>query len=142
MVQSDNENTSVFQLRIYEVSPDKRNQFHERFEKHALRIMQQYDFKPVVLWESESVSNFEFIYILEWPDIETMERQWKAFLADSEWIEIKRKMSDTIGEPVQRVTSRVLESVKYSPALHPFTIFHGCMDAGGGAEPVAGEGRS
>jgi hypothetical protein len=142
MVQSDNENTSVFQLRIYEVSPDKRNQFHERFEKHALRIMQQYGFKPVMFWESESVSNFEFIYILEWPNIATMERQWKAFLADSDWIEIKRKMSATIGEPVQRVTSRVLESVKYSPAFHPFTIFHGSMDAGGDTEPVAGEGSS
>jgi hypothetical protein len=142
MVQSDNENMSVFQLRIYEVSPEKRKQFHERFEKHALRIMQQYDFKPVVLWQSESVSNFEFIYILEWPNIETMEQQWKAFLADSEWIEIKRKMADTLGEPVQRVTSRVLENVKYSPAFHPFTKFHGSMDAGGGTEPVAGEKRS
>ena len=74
MVQSDNENTPVFQLRIYEVSSEKRSQFHERFEKHALRIMQRYDFRPVVLWESESVSIFEFIYILEWPNVETMER--------------------------------------------------------------------
>ena len=142
MVQSDSENTSVFQLRIYEVSSDKRDQFHERFEKHALRIMQRYGFRPVVLWESESVSNFEFIYVLEWPNAETMERQWKAFLADSEWIEIKRKMAGTIGEPVQRVTSRVLEGVKYSPAFHPFAIFHSSTDSGGGAEPVAGEGRS
>jgi hypothetical protein len=121
LIQSDKENTSIFQLRIYEVSPDKRAQFHERFEKHALRIMQRYGFKPVVLWESASISNFEFIYILEWPDVETMERQWKAFLADSEWMEIKRKMADEIGEPVQRVSSRVLESLKYSPAFHPFT---------------------
>jgi len=128
VAQSD-KNATVFQLRIYEVSPDKRPQFHERFEKHALRIMQQYNFKPIVLWESKSVSNFEFVYILEWPNIEIMEQQWKAFLADSEWIEIKRKMAAEIGEPVQRVTSRVLESVKYSPAFHPFTIVPISSDA-------------
>jgi hypothetical protein len=139
VVQSDNENATVFQLRIYEVSPDQRAQFHERFEKHALRIMQRYDFKPVVLWESASVSYFEFIYILEWPNVETMDRQWKAFLADSEWIEIKRKMADEIGEPVQRVTSRVLESVTYSPTFHPFAIFHSRAESRGNAEPVAGK---
>jgi hypothetical protein len=142
LIQSDKEKNSIFQLRIYEVLPDKRALFHERFEKHALRIMQRYDFKPVVLWESASVSNFEFIYILEWPSVEIMERQWKAFLADSEWMEIKRKMADEIGEPVQRVTSRVLESVKYSPAFHPFVLFPGSNDCGVSAEPVAGEGRS
>lgn len=81
--------------------------------------MRRYNFKPVVLWESESVSNFEIIYILEWPNIETMEQQWKAFPADSEWIEIKRKMAEEIGEPVQWVTSRVLESVEYSPTFRP-----------------------
>jgi heme-degrading monooxygenase HmoA len=110
---------SVFQLRIYEVSSDRRAQFHERFERHALRIMRRYGFTPVALWESTSVSDFEFIYILQWPDIETMERQWKLFLADPEWIEIKRKMAAEIGEPVQRVTSRVLDDVGYSPALPP-----------------------
>jgi len=81
--------------------------------------MRRYNFKHVVLWESESVSNFEFIYILEWPNIETMEQQWKSFPADSEWIEIKRKMAEEIGEPVQWVTSRVLESVEYSPTFRP-----------------------
>lgn len=106
----------VFQLRIYEVAPDRRRQFHERFENHALRIMRRYGFKPVALWESNSVSNFEFVYILQWPDIETMERQWAAFLADAEWIEIKRKMAAEIGEPVQRVSARVLENVAYFAA--------------------------
>jgi hypothetical protein len=142
MLQSGNDNMSVFQLRIYEVSPDKRTQFNDRFKKHALRIMQRHDFRPVVFWESESVSNFEFIYILERPNIETMERQWNAFLADSEWIEIKRKMANAIGEPVQRVISRVLKGVEYSPAFHPFTRLHNSNDAVGCAEPIAGEGRS
>lgn len=110
---------SIFQLRIYEVAPERRAQFHARFEEHALRIMQRYAFTPVALWESASVFNFEFIYILQWPDIETMQRQWKLFLEDPEWIEIKRKMAADIGEPVQRVTSRILDTVSYSPSFPP-----------------------
>ncbi|HMK61217.1 MAG TPA: NIPSNAP family protein [Dissulfurispiraceae bacterium] len=136
MLHQSDKNSSIYQLRIYEVSSDKRAQFHERFEKHALRIMQRYNFKPVILWESVSVSNFEFIYILEWPNIETMEQQWKAFLADSEWIEIKRIMAEETGEPVQRITSRVLESVKYSPAFHLSMTTHSSNNAWNVVEPV------
>lgn len=121
MAQADKK-AVMFQLRIYEVASDKRAQFHERFEMHALRIMRRYNFKPIVMWESKSVTNFEFIYILEWPDIETMVQQWEAFLADPEWMGIKRKMAEEIGEPVQRVSNRVLENVKYSPGFHPFAI--------------------
>jgi hypothetical protein len=107
---------SVFQLRIYEVSPDKREPFHQRFEQHALRIMQRYQFHPIALWESTSVIDFEFIYILAWPDLQTMEQQWKLFLADLEWIAIKQKMAADIGEPVQKVSSRILATLPYSPA--------------------------
>jgi hypothetical protein len=48
-----------------------------------------------------------------------MERQWKAFLADEEWIRIKRQIMQETGEPVVRVTSRLLEDVDYSPAFNP-----------------------
>jgi hypothetical protein len=105
----------VYQLRIYEVSPDKREIFHNRFKDHALRIMKRYGFEIIALWESTSVVNFEFVYLLRWPDSATMDRQWKAFLADEEWIEIKRQTVQKTGEPVVRVTSRVLDEVAYSP---------------------------
>jgi hypothetical protein len=118
MAQTKRKNSSIYQLRIYEVSSDKRTIFHKRFKENALRIMKRYEFEPVALWESKSVLNFEFIYILRWPDEETMERQWRMFLADPEWIEIKRKMAEEIGEPVQRVTSRVLDAVEYSPLFN------------------------
>lgn len=111
--------SQVFQLRIYEVSSDKRQQFHDRFKNNAMRIMGRYDFKIIAMWESTSVSNFEFIYILQWPDTATMERQWAAFLADPEWIEIKRRMAESSGEPVQKATGRVLTEIPYflSPVL-------------------------
>ena len=109
----------IYQLRIYEVSPDKRDIFHNRFRDHALRIMKRYGFEIVALWESTSVVNFEFVYLVRWPDAGTMDRQWKAFLADEEWIGIKKDTVRETGEPVIRVTSRLLDNVDYSPVFNP-----------------------
>ncbi len=119
MTRDRADSRGVYQLRIYEVSADKRAIFHNRFKDHALRIMKRYDFNVVALWESSSVTSFEFIYILKWPDVATMERQWKRFLADEEWIEIKKKTVNETGEPVLRVTSRLLDAVEYSPPFNP-----------------------
>ena len=115
MTNKQKNSRGVYQLRIYEVSPDKREIFHNRFREHALRIMKRYGFEIIALWESTSVVNFEFVYLLRWPDVATMDRQWKAFLGDEEWIEVKRQTVQKTGEPVVRVTSRVLDEVEYSP---------------------------
>jgi hypothetical protein len=115
MISKQKNSQGVYQLRIYEISPEKREIFHNRFRNHALRIMKRYGFEIIAIWESTFVVNFEFVYLLRWPDVATMECQWKAFLADEEWIEIKRKTVQETGEPVVRVTSRVLDEVDYSP---------------------------
>lgn len=113
MVIDQEKTPGIFQLRIYEVAPDKRDVFHHRFRNHAMRIMERYGFEFIARWESTSVVDFEFIYILRWPDAATMDRQWKAFLADEEWIAVKKETAATTGEPVQKVTSRVLGDAAY-----------------------------
>jgi len=118
MTQEQGISRSVYQLRIYEVSSDKKEIFHDRFKNHALRIMKRYGFEVVALWESSSVMNFEFIYILKWPDAVTMERQWKLFLADEEWVAIKMKTVSETGEPVLKATGRLLSEVEYSPLFN------------------------
>jgi len=105
----------IHQLRIYEVSEDKKAVFHNRFKNHAMRIMKRYGFEILGLWESVSASKLEFVYILKWPDAETMERQWKLFMADNEWIDIKKKTAAGGGEPVLKVSSHILNAVEYSP---------------------------
>jgi hypothetical protein len=119
MTQEQVNSRGIIQLRIYEVNPDKRDIFHNRFRDNALRIMKRYDFDVIALWESVSVVNFEFVYLLKWPDAATMDRQWQLFLADAEWIGIKKKTVSETGEPVLRVTDRLLNEVDYSPAFNP-----------------------
>jgi NIPSNAP len=79
----------IHQLRIYEIFDSNKKAFHDRFRDQAMRIMAKYDFKIVATWESKKDNRTEFIYLLEWPDRETMTDRWEKFLHDQEWIKIK-----------------------------------------------------
>lgn len=104
------------QLRIYEINRSNRDVFHGRFQDHALRIMERHGFRIIDMWESDTGEKTEFIYLLSWPDKDTMDSRWEAFLADQEWIDIKRRTAAESGVLVREVDGRPLARVSYSPA--------------------------
>jgi hypothetical protein len=106
----------IHQLRIYELNRGNRDNFHRRFQDHALRIMKRHDFDVVDMWESDTGSKLQFVYVLAWPDAATMESRWKSFLADPEWIDIKRRSAAEHGELVREADGQPLVRVSYSPA--------------------------
>jgi hypothetical protein len=108
--------SSLQQLRIYEINRANRDAFHQRFQDHALRIMQRHGFSVVDMWESDTGEKLQFVYVLSWPDRATMDARWKAFLADEEWIEIKRRTAAESGELVREANGQPLVRVSYSPA--------------------------
>jgi heme-degrading monooxygenase HmoA len=101
----------VQQLRIYEIFEHNKDAFHRRFRDHAERIMKRHGFEIVRRWESTHSGRTEFIYLLTWPDAEAMKRQWAAFLADEEWIRIKRETAAVHGDLVGEIEDRVLEGL-------------------------------
>ncbi len=104
------------QLRIYEVDRENREPFHQRFQDHAVRIMKKYGFNIVDMWESDAGEKLQFIYVLDWSDKDTMDRAWQAFLADSEWIDIKKRTAAAHGRLVVEAKGQPLERLSYSPA--------------------------
>ena len=68
---------AIHQLRIYEIFDSNKKAFHDRFRDHAMRIMAKYDFKIIAIWESKKDNRTEFVYLLEWPDRETMADRWE-----------------------------------------------------------------
>ena len=108
-------NDVVHQLRIYEIFDGNKKAFHERFRDHAMRIMARHGFNIVATWESHYGERTEFIYLLEWPDKETMKNQWAKFMADKEWIDIKKKTGEVSGPLVGEIEDRTLEPTDYSP---------------------------
>jgi NIPSNAP len=105
----------IHQLRIYEIFDSNKKAFHDRFRDHAMRIMAKYHFKIVATWESKKDNRTEFIYLLEWPDKDTMTDRWEKFLRDAEWIKIKKETGEINGPLVGEVQDRTLYLTDYSP---------------------------
>lgn len=114
-VRAETPPAPVHQLRIYEVPRENREVFHDRFRDHAARIMAKYDFDIVAMWESEFENRVEFVYLLEWPDEETMRDRWERFMADREWADIKRRTGREHGTFVNAIEDRTLRVTDYSP---------------------------
>jgi hypothetical protein len=105
----------VQQLRIYEIFDNNKQAFHDRFRDHAARIMAKYDFRIVAMWESKWEGRTEFVYLLEWPDEQTMKDRWAKFMADKEWAVIKKETGAVHGTLVGSIEDRTLRVTDYSP---------------------------
>ena len=101
----------IHQLRIYEIFEHNEIAFHARFRDHAARIMGRYGFDILGMWETSHEGRSEFVYLLAWPDRETLDRSWSAFMADDEWREIKRVTGAEHGDLVGAIEDRVLVPV-------------------------------
>ena len=107
----------IQQLRIYEIFENNKAAFHARFRDHAARIMQtRYGFRIIAMWETKFGDRTEFAYLLEWPDEAAKTAAWSAFMADTEWSEIKRVTHAEHGLMVGQIEDRLLASTDYSPA--------------------------
>ena len=107
----------IHQLRIYEIFERNKAAFHARFRDHTARIMARHGFRIVAMWETASAGRTEFAYILAWPDAETKAKAWAGFMADPEWIEIKRVTSLEHGSLVGAIEDRAMTPTAYSPSL-------------------------
>ena len=105
----------IQQLRIYEIFERNKAAFHARFRDHAMRIMRNYGFEFVALWETKTERRTEFVYLLSWKDEATKEAAWRGFLADPEWKEIKRVTNAEHGDLVGEIEDRLLIPTVYSP---------------------------
>jgi hypothetical protein len=106
---------AIHQLRIYEIFDGNKKAFHDRFRDHAMRIMARYDFRIIATWETKKGERTEFVYLLEWPDKETMKDRWAKFMADQEWSNIKKETSRIHGDLMGEIEDRTLELTDYSP---------------------------
>jgi hypothetical protein len=115
LASANEQKNVIHQLRIYEIFDSNKKAFHDRFRDHAMRIMAKYDFRIIASWESKKDNRTEFVYLLEWPDKETMTDRWEKFLRDQEWIKIKKETGEMYGPLVGEIQDRTLYLTDYSP---------------------------
>lgn len=107
----------IHQLRIYEIFEANKAAFHDRFRDHAWRIMKRHGFEILAFWECKGPERTEFIYLLTWSDEAASKAAWQAFMADQEWLEIKRVTAAEHGALVGAIEDRILKPTDYSPKL-------------------------
>jgi hypothetical protein len=107
----------IHQLRIYEIFEYNKEAFHNRFRDHASRIMRSYGFNILGTWETKIGNRTEFVYLLAWPDEQTMQHAWREFKANEEWKQIKKMTNAQHGELVGEIQDRTLTLTGYSPSL-------------------------
>lgn len=104
----------ILQLRIYEIFEHNKAAFHDRFRDHAVRLMRNYGFKFLAMWETRIDARTEFVYLLEWNDEAAMHEAWEIFRRDEEWKKIKRVTDRLHGDRVGEIEDRVLVQTSYS----------------------------
>ena len=105
----------VYQLRIYKIHPGNEIHFHNRFRDQCIPIMKRYGFDIVFMSQSGAAGNAEFVYLLRWKDRATQIAAWKQFLANPEWIAIKKSSAAKFGDLVDDVQDRSLDMLPYTP---------------------------
>lgn len=108
----------IYELRTYTASPGKVEQLHRRFREVTLALFERHGMRLVGFWTpvAEDGPSDQLVYLLAFPDRDSVTARWAAFRADPDWIAAKAE-SERDGELTARVESRLLESTDYGPAL-------------------------
>ena len=110
----------LYEPRIYKLNAANKQHFHDRFRDQCMPIMKRYGFDIVFTSETSSMGAPEFVYLLRWPSDQVRTSAWKAFLADPDWIAIKKSTAAKYGDLVEDVQDRQLQLTPYTPA--PSTV--------------------
>jgi hypothetical protein len=107
----------LFEMRTYYASEGKLDALHARFRDHTNKLFQKHGMELVGYWTpaDEPGSKNTLIYILAYPDRESREKSWQAFVNDPVWKAAKAD-SEKDGTPLAaKVESVFLKPTDYSP---------------------------
>lgn len=106
----------VFELRTYFAPPGRLDDLHARFRNHTLKIFEKYGMTSIGYWVPIENPDNKLVYLLAYPSREAREESWKAFFADPDWQEVKKK-TEANGPIVSKVESVLLGATDYSPEV-------------------------
>lgn len=104
----------IYELRTYHVAPGRMPALLDRFEKHTLKFWEKHGIHQAGFWTTFIGSDSHMLYfMLQWESLAERERKWPAFLADPEWLEVRKQ---TEGENlfVQNWGNQILALTSFS----------------------------
>jgi hypothetical protein len=107
----------IYEYRVYEVVPGRMQDLHDRFKNHTLNIFTRHGIRPVAFFTATTnKSRNQLSYIVAFDNLEQRSRCWQNFLADPEWIRVKKE-SEKEEKLVLNVDSQIFNATEYSPVL-------------------------
>jgi hypothetical protein len=112
------QDTRVYELRIYYAAPGKLDALNARFRDHTVKLFEKHGMTNIGYWVPVDNPDNKLIYILAYPSREAREKSWKEFFADPDW-QKAQKESEANGPLVAKVEPLFLTATDYSPAIKP-----------------------
>jgi hypothetical protein len=118
--QAASDSGRVYELRTYTTAPDKLDALLARFRDHTLKIFERHGMENVGYWvpmEAKDGASNKLVYLLAHKNRDAAKASWKAFSADPQWQEVKKK-TEANGKIVEKVDSVYLTPTDYSKAMN------------------------
>lgn len=103
----------IYELRIYDVIPNRRKALYERFTAGALDLLKKHNFRVLDMWEPTDGQE-KLVYLLAWTDERERAACWRAFRNDPEWQDLKTR-TEADGAMVTRMDHLLLHSLPFAP---------------------------
>ncbi|MEM7383334.1 MAG: NIPSNAP family protein [Verrucomicrobiota bacterium] len=104
-----------FEMRTYHCNEGKLDALNARFRDHTNNLFVKHGMDLIGYWVPTDRKDV-LVYILGYPDKESREKSWKAFMADPEWKKVFAASREAAGGPlVKKVDSEFLTPTDYSP---------------------------
>jgi hypothetical protein len=110
--------TRCYELRTYYAGAGKLEELNARFRDHTCKLFEKHGMENIGYWVPLENPESKLIYLLAYPNRESRENAWKAFMADPEW-QAAFKASEVNGRLVVKVESVFLNATDYSPSIEP-----------------------
>ena len=110
--------TRIYELRTYTVLPGRLPALHKRFAEHTMKLFEKHGIRSEMYWVPTDAARKDntLIYFVSHESMEALERNWKAFYDDPEWIRV-RDASEADGKILAKPPERVfMVLTDYSPS--------------------------
>jgi hypothetical protein len=118
IAMSAEKDSRLYELRTYYSPPGKLDALHARFRDHTTKLFEKHGMTNVGYWIPIENPDNKLIYILSYPNRESREKSWKAFLADPAWMKVQKE-TEANGAIVSKVDKFFLTPTDYSPEIKP-----------------------
>lgn len=102
----------IYELRIYDIIPDRRAALYDRFRKGALRLLRKHGFRIIDMWEPTDARE-KLFYLLAWTNATERDKCWRAFRIDPAWQKLKTETEEG-GPMVTKMDYYLLESLAFA----------------------------